>query len=61
MPDDTDLDRPAGGAATQPEAAPKPPESRFRRLKGHAGKGLNTDELMAQTRCEGDLGGKSDD
>lgn len=61
MPDDTDLDHTTDEVVAQPEAAPKLPESRFRRLKGHAGEGLNTDEVMALIRGERDLGRKGDD
>ena len=30
-----------------------PQRNRFERLRGHAGKGLSTDEIMAMTRGEG--------
>lgn len=31
----------------------KAPKSRFRKLRGHAGEGMSTDEIMALTRGEG--------
>jgi len=34
-------------------AKTKAPHSRFRKLRGHAGEGMSTDEIMALTRGEG--------
>lgn len=34
-------------------AKTKVPQSRFRKLRGHAGEGMSTDEIMALTRGEG--------
>jgi hypothetical protein len=36
----------------RPPNDPQAPPSRFARFRGHAGKGLSTDEIMAMTRGE---------
>ena len=45
-----DFRRNAGGEVVLERADTKAPASRFRRLRGHAGPGLSTDEIMALTR-----------
>ncbi|EPE96290.1 AbrB/MazE/SpoVT family DNA-binding domain-containing protein [Rhizobium grahamii] len=42
----------ADGAVLLTRTDGKQPASRFRRLRGHAGKGLDTDAIMALTRGE---------
>jgi AbrB family looped-hinge helix DNA binding protein len=44
--------RAVDGGVVLVRADEKPPLSRFARLRGHAGKGLSTDEIMALTRGE---------
>ncbi len=59
MPEDTDLNHATDEVVTQPVAAPKLPASRFRKLRGHAGEGACTDDVMALTRGEGEWASKS--
>jgi AbrB family looped-hinge helix DNA binding protein len=47
-----DFLRAADGGVMLVRADEKPPASRFARLRGHAGKGLSTDTIMALTRGE---------
>ncbi len=47
-----DFRRVADGSVVLVRADEKPPASRFARLRGHAGKGLSTDAIMALTRGE---------
>jgi AbrB family looped-hinge helix DNA binding protein len=47
-----DFHRAADGSVVLVRADDKRPVSRFTRLRGHAGKGLSTDEIMALTRGE---------
>ncbi len=42
--------RAADGNIVLTRADEKPPASRFQQLRGHAGKGLDTDAIMALTR-----------
>ena len=42
----------ADGSVVLVRADDKRPASRFARLRGHAGKGIGTDEIMALTRGE---------
>ncbi|CAH1660536.1 AbrB/MazE/SpoVT family DNA-binding domain-containing protein [Chelatococcus asaccharovorans] len=44
--------RAADGSVVLTKADTDIPPSRFRRLRGHAGKGLDTDAIMALTRGE---------
>lgn len=49
-----DFQRAADGSVVILRADKKqPPQSRFARLRGHAGPGLDTDAIMALTRGEG--------
>lgn len=45
-----DFERAADGSIVLVNAGKKRRPSRFARLRGHAGKGLSTDEIMAMTR-----------
>lgn len=45
-----DFLRAADGSVVLIRADEKRPESRFRKLRGHAGRGMSTDEIMALTR-----------
>jgi antitoxin PrlF len=45
-----DFYRAADGSVVLTRADKKKPASRFERLRGHAGKGLDTDAIMALTR-----------
>lgn len=45
-----DFQRTADGDVVLVKVARKPIPSRFARLRGHAGKGLSTDQIMALTR-----------
>ncbi|AZO31468.1 MULTISPECIES: AbrB/MazE/SpoVT family DNA-binding domain-containing protein [unclassified Mesorhizobium] len=45
-----DFRRAADGSVVLARADKKQPASRFARLRGHAGKGLDTDAIMALTR-----------
>ncbi len=47
-----DFERGADGRIIMVKADKKRRPSRFARLRGHAGKGLSTDEIMAMTRGE---------
>ena len=47
-----DFRRAADGSVVLTRADDRQPPSRFARLRGHAGKGLDTDEIMALTRGE---------
>ncbi len=47
-----DFKRADDGRIVLVKAGRKPQPSRFARLRGHAGKGLSTDEIMAMTRGE---------
>lgn len=47
-----DFRRVADGSVVLVRADEKRPASRFARLRGHAGKGLSTDAIMALTRGE---------
>ena len=47
-----DFHRAADGSVVLTRADKKQPASRFQRLRGHAGKGLDTDAIMAMTRGE---------
>ncbi|WP_457585198.1 AbrB/MazE/SpoVT family DNA-binding domain-containing protein [Ensifer canadensis] len=47
-----DFQRAADGSVVLVHAAKKQPPSRFSKLRGHAGKGLDTDAIMALTRGE---------
>jgi antitoxin PrlF len=47
-----DFRRAADGSIVLVKADKKETVSRFARLRGHAGKGLSTDEIMALTRGE---------
>jgi antitoxin PrlF len=47
-----DFHRAPDGSVILTRADTKQPDSRFRRLRGHAGKGLSTDAIMAMTRGE---------
>jgi antitoxin PrlF len=47
-----DFRRAADGSVVLERADEKPPVTRFARLRGHAGKGLSTDAIMALTRGE---------
>lgn len=47
-----DFRRTADGSVVIVRADGKRPASRFRRLRGHAGKGMTTDAIMALTRGE---------
>ncbi len=47
-----DFRRAADGSVVLTRADRKRPESRFSKLKGHAGRGLDTDAIMALTRGE---------
>ena len=47
-----DFERGADGRIIMVKADKKGRPSRFARLRGHAGKGLSTDEIMAMTRGE---------
>lgn len=47
-----DFHRAADGSVVLTKADGKRPASRFRKLRGHAGKGLDTDAIMALTRSE---------
>jgi antitoxin PrlF len=42
----------ADGRVVLVKVEKKAQPNRFARLRGHAGKGLSTDEIMAMTRCE---------
>ena len=44
--------RAGDGSIVLEPAAERPAPSRFERLRGHAGKGMTTDEIMALTRGE---------
>jgi AbrB family looped-hinge helix DNA binding protein len=45
-----DVERAADGRIMLVKAGKNAHSSRFARLRGHAGKGLSTDEIMAMTR-----------
>ncbi|WP_426232473.1 AbrB/MazE/SpoVT family DNA-binding domain-containing protein [Pararhizobium sp. DWP3-4] len=45
-----DFQRAADGSVVLTRADEKRPASRFNKLRGHAGKGLSTDAIMALTR-----------
>ena len=45
-----DFERAADGRVVLVQTGKKARPSRFARLRGHAGKGLSTDEIMAMTR-----------
>lgn len=47
-----DFHRAADGSVVLVRADRKRPPSRFAKMRGHAGKGLTTDEIMALTRGE---------
>ncbi|MBY3380891.1 AbrB/MazE/SpoVT family DNA-binding domain-containing protein [Rhizobium laguerreae] len=47
-----DFHRAADGSVVLMRADRKRPASRFEKLRGHAGKGLDTDAIMALTRGE---------
>ena len=47
-----DFRRAADGSVVLARTNEKQPMSRFAKLRGHAGKGLNTDAIMALTRGE---------
>ncbi|MFO1079298.1 MAG: AbrB/MazE/SpoVT family DNA-binding domain-containing protein [Reyranellaceae bacterium] len=47
-----DFRRAEGGGVVLVKVGRKAARSRFARLRGHAGKGLSTDEIMALTRGE---------
>jgi bifunctional DNA-binding transcriptional regulator/antitoxin component of YhaV-PrlF toxin-antitoxin module len=47
-----DFYRAADGSVVLKPADAKKPISRFQKLRGHAGKGLGTDAIMALTRGE---------
>ena len=47
-----DFRRAADGSIVLMAAEAARPKSRFARLRGHAGRGLGTDEIMALTRGE---------
>lgn len=47
-----DFHRAADGSVVLTRADKKRPESRFEKLRGHAGRGLDTDAIMALTRGE---------
>jgi antitoxin PrlF len=47
-----DFHRAADGSIVLVRADKKRPPSRFAKMRGHAGKGLTTDEIMALTRGE---------
>jgi AbrB family looped-hinge helix DNA binding protein len=48
-----DFRRAADGSVVITRADKKQPPSRFAKLRGHAGAGLDTDAIMALTRGEG--------
>ncbi len=47
-----DFQRAADGSIILTRADNRRPASRFEKLRGHAGKGLDTDAIMAMTRGE---------
>lgn len=47
-----DFERGHDGRVVMVKVGKKPRASRFARLRGHAGKGLSTDAIMAMTRGE---------
>lgn len=47
-----DFQRTADGSIVLIRADKKHPASRFQKLRGHAGKGLDTESIMAMTRGE---------
>ena len=47
-----DFQRAPDGRVVLVKLGGKPRQSRFARLRGHAGKGLSTDAIMAMTRGE---------
>ncbi len=47
-----DFHRAADGSVVLVRADKKRPPSRFAKMRGHAGKGLTTDDIMALTRGE---------
>ncbi len=47
-----DFRRALDGSVVLARADKKPPPSRFAKLRGHAGKGLGTDAILALTRGE---------
>ncbi|MGO8372546.1 AbrB/MazE/SpoVT family DNA-binding domain-containing protein [Rhizobium ruizarguesonis] len=47
---EVDFHRTADGSVILTRADRKLPTSRFQKLRGHAGQGLNTDAIMALTR-----------
>ena len=47
-----DFHRAADGSVVLVRADRKRPPSRFAKMRGHAGKGLTTDEILALTRGE---------
>ena len=47
---EVDFHRAADGSVVLVRADKKQPASRFQKLRGHAGKGLNTEAIMAMTR-----------
>lgn len=49
---EVDFHRAADGSVVLVRADKKETTSRFQRLRGHAGQGLNTDAIMALTRGE---------
>ena len=48
-----DFERGADGRVILVKVEKRARPNRFARLRGHAGKGLSTDEIMAMTRGEG--------
>ena len=51
-----DFHRGANGAVVLTKADHARPVSRFQKLRGHAGQGLDTDAIMALTRGDGGIG-----
>ncbi|MEB2845743.1 AbrB/MazE/SpoVT family DNA-binding domain-containing protein [Rhizobiales bacterium RZME27] len=49
---EVDFQRAADGTIVLTAVGDKKPSSRFQQLRGHAGKGLDTDAIMALTRGE---------
>ncbi|WP_313606810.1 AbrB/MazE/SpoVT family DNA-binding domain-containing protein [Rhizobium sp.] len=49
---EVDFNRAADGSVVLVRADKKETKSRFQRLRGHAGQGLDTDAIMALTRGE---------
>ena len=50
--DDVAFEMAMDGRVTIAKARSKPKRSRFETLRGHAGKGMTTDQIMALTRGE---------